>query len=147
MGVERPDSSVKRQSSFAEEMATDFDTTLLRNLVWLCIENDGQLTCICDGRAVVSEAATLRKHNQGEDVAYLAQLEEIEATLDWLARQRALELVAQACADCLTDGEAWASNADPDEERVDEAQTEARQWLQHHTNEAVRVGALGALDQ
>ena len=44
MGGERPASSIERQSSFAERMASDFDTTLLRNLVWLRIENDGQLT-------------------------------------------------------------------------------------------------------
>ncbi|WP_262174667.1 hypothetical protein [Haloarcula laminariae] len=128
MDSDRSDSSVDRQSSFAERMASDFDTTLLRNLAWLCIENDGQLSRICDGRAVISEAANLRQHNQGEDIEYLAQLEEIEATLDWLARQRALELVAQACADCLTDGEAWESNTDPDEERIDAAQAEARRW-------------------
>jgi len=147
MDSDRSDSSVDRQSSFAERMASDFDTTLLRNLAWLCIENDGQLSRICDGRAVVSEAANLRQHNQGEDVEHLGRLEAIEATLDWLARQRALELVAQACADCLTDGEAWASNTDPDDGRVGAAQAEARRWLKHHTNEAVRVGALEALDQ
>lgn len=144
---DRPEASIVRQSSFVKQMAMDFDTELLYDLVWLLIEDDGQLALLCDGRSVANDAATLRKRQQGEDAEYLGKVEAIEATLDWLARQRALELVAQACAECLTDGEAWASNTASDTVDVDAAQAEARRWLQYHPNEAVRVDALGALNQ
>ena len=146
MERDRPAASIDRQSSFAERLSTDFDAWLLRNTVWSFIEADDQLRRLCDGRSIVGEAAALRKRQQGDDVAYLGKIEAIEATLDWLARQRALELVAQACAACLEDSEQWAANTKFDDKYVEEAQVEARQWLQEHTNEAARVGALGALE-
>jgi len=146
MGIDRPAASIDRQSSFGERLSTDFDAWLLRNMVWSFIEADDQLAYLCDGRSIVSSAAGLRKRQQGDDVAYLGKIEAIEATLDWLARQRALELVAQACAACLEDSEQWASNTKFDDKYVEEAQVEARQWLREHTNEAARVGALGALE-
>ena len=146
MGFERPAASIDRQSSFGERLSTDFDAWLLRNMVWSFIEADDQLAYLCDGRSIVSNAAGLRKRQQGDEVVYLGKIEAIEATLDWLARQRALELVAQACAACLEDSEQWDSNTKFDDKYVEEAQVEARQWLREHTNEAARVGALGALE-
>ena len=146
MGLDRPAASIDRQSSFGERLSTDFDAWLLRNMVWSFIEADDQLAYLCDGRSIVSNAAGLRKRQQGDEVVYLGKIEAIEATLDWLARQRALELVAQACAACLEDSEQWASNTKFDDKYVEEAQVEARQWLREHTNEAARVGALGALE-
>jgi len=146
MGIDRPAASIDRQSSFGERLSTDFDAWLLRNMVWSFIEADDQLAYLCDGRSIVNNAAGLRKRQQGDEVVYLGKIEAIEATLDWLARQRALELVAQACAACLEDSEQWDSNTKFDDKYVEEAQVEARQWLQEHTNEAARVGALGALE-
>ena len=118
MGVERPAASIDRQSSFAERLSTDFDAWLLRNMVWSFIEADDQLRYLCDGRSIVSEAAALRERQQGDDVAYLGKIEAIEATLDWLARERALERVAQACAACLGDSEQWASNTNFDDKHI-----------------------------
>lgn len=146
MGFERPAASIDRQSSFGERLSTDFDAWLLRNMVWSFIEADDQLEYLCDGRSIVSNAAGLRKRQQGDGAAYLGKIEAIEATLDWLARQRALELVVQACKACLEDSEQWASNTKFDDKHVEEAQVEAHQWLREHTNEAARVGALGALE-
>jgi len=146
MGRDRPAASIDRQSSFAERLSTDFDAWLLRNTVWSFIEADDQLRYLCDGRTIARDAAVLRERQQGDDAAYLGKIEAIEATLDWLARQRALELVAQACEACLEDSEQWASNTKFDDKHIEEAQVEARQWLREHTNEAVRVGALGVLD-
>lgn len=146
MGLDRPEASIDRQSSFAERLSTDFEAWLLRNMVWSFIEADDQLRWLCDGRSIVSEAAALRERQQGDDVAYLGKIDAIEATLDWLARERALERVAQACAACLEDSEQWVSNTDIDDTHVDEAQAEAGQWLRTHTNEAARVDALGALE-
>lgn len=146
MGLDRPEASIERQSSFAERLSTDFDAWLLRNTVWSFIEADGQLRHLCDGRSIARDAAVLREQQQGDDAAYLGKIEAIEATLDWLARQRALELVAQACEACLEDSETWASNTKFDDNHVEEAQVEAHQWLREHTNEAARVGALGGLE-
>jgi len=146
MGLDRPATSIDRQSSFAKQMATDFEAWLLRNIVWSMIETDDQLRYLCDGRSIASEAAAIRERRQGENVEYLGKIEAIEATLDWLAQERALELVALACAECLADGDQWASNARFDDEHVEAAQTEARQWLHEHTEEAIRVGVAGVLD-
>ena len=146
MGFERPAASIDRQSNFGERLSTDFDAWLLRNMVWSFIEADDQLEYLCDGRSIVSNAAGLRKRQQGDDVAYLGKIETIEAMLDWLARQRAIELVAQASLACIEDSEQWASNTKFDDKHVEEAQVEAHQWLREHTNEAGRVGALGVLD-
>ena len=140
-------SPIDRQLNFAKQMATDFDAWLLRNIVWSVIETDEQLRHLCDSRRAAREAATLREQQLGEEAAYLGKVEGIEMTLDWFARQRALELVALACAECLTDGEQWASNTHFDDDHLEAAQGEARQWLREHTNEAVRVGVLGVLER
>jgi hypothetical protein len=146
MGLDRAAASSDRQQHFAKQMATDFEAWLLRNIVWSMIETDTQLECLCEGRRIASEAGALRERRQGEDVEYLGKIEGIEMALNWLAQERALELVALACAECLADGEQWASNARFNDEHVEAAQAEARQWLQEHTNEAVRVSVLGVLD-
>ena len=146
MGHDRAAASVDCQQHYAKEMATDFEAWLLRNIVWSVIETDAQLECLCEGRSIASEAAAHRERRQGEDVEYLGKIEGIEVTLDWLAQERALELVALACAECLADGKQWASNARSDDEHVEAAQAEARQWLQVHTKEAIRVGVAGVLD-
>ena len=127
-------------------MGTDFEAWLLRNIVWSDIETDAQPECLCEGRSITSEAAALRERRQGEDVEYLGKIEGIEMALDWLAQERALELVALAYAECLADSEQWASNARFDDEHVEAAQAEARQWLLEHTKEAMRVGVAGVLD-
>jgi len=121
MGPDRAAASSDRQQQFAKQMATDFKAWLLRNIVWSVIETDAQLECLCDGRAIAGEAAAIRERRQGEDVEYLGKIEGIEMALDWLAQERAMELVALACAECLADGEQWASNARFDDEHVEAA--------------------------
>lgn len=126
MGLERPAASIDRQSGFAKELSTDFDSWLLRNIVWSVVEADAQLRKLCDCRSVASDAAGIREFQHGEDAAYLGKIEAIEMTLDRLARERAAELVALACAECLADGDQWASNTTFDDARVEEAQAEAK---------------------
>ena len=67
MGHDRAAASVDCQQLYAKEMATDFEAWLLRNIVWSVIETDAQLECLCEGRRIASEAATLRERRQGED--------------------------------------------------------------------------------
>jgi hypothetical protein len=139
-------SPIDRQLNFAKQMATDFDAWLLRNIVWSVIETDEQLRHLCDSRRAAREAATLREQQQGEDVEYIGKVEAIEMTLDQVTQKRALELVAVACAECLANAEEWASNRAFDDEHVEEAQAEARQWLREHPKDAARVGVLGILE-
>ena len=146
MGVDRRESSGERQLRFAKQMATDFEAWLLRNIVSSVVETDDQLRYICYGQRIASEVAALRERQLGDEAAYLGKVEGIEMTLDWLARQRAQELVAIACAECLVDGEQWASNTHFNDDHLEAAQSEARQWLQEHTKEAIRVGVAGVLD-
>ena len=146
MRADRPEESIDRQLDFETQMSGNFEAWLLRNIVCSVVETDDQLSHLCDSWRAAGEAATVRGQQQGEDVEYIGKVEAIEMTLDQVTQKRALELVAVACARCLANPEQWASNRTFDDDHVEAAQAEARQWLRDHPKDAARVGVLGVLE-
>jgi hypothetical protein len=137
--TDRPVASTRRQREFADGMASDFEYVPVHNTVHDEILDDDQLAWLCDAAATVSIASDLRERSYGEDGKYVENLEEIWGRLDYIARQRALEVVAEACATVIQDGEQWAEDGHWDAETIHKAQDEARQWMRWHTNETNRA--------
>lgn len=142
----RPPASTRRQNEFAQQMASDFDSPPLHNKVHDRLGDDEQLATLCDAAALADQAQNTRRDDLDEDAAFLDDIEEAWETLDYTARQCALEVVAECCQTVLADADAWVSSGYWSSEEIDEACSEARDWLQTHTNEAKRVGALDVLE-
>ncbi|MBX0325780.1 hypothetical protein EGH21_22440 [Halomicroarcula sp. F13] len=141
----RSPASKQMQSDFAERFADEFDEAPLHNKVWDDLGEDDQLARLCDAAAMADAAADLRVSYLGEDVDHLEPIEEAEGTLGWVARQRAVEAVAEVCATLIQDGDQWVEEGHWEQTTIDGAKQEAREWLQTHTTEAERVGALEVL--
>ena len=130
--------STRMQSSFERRFAEDFDEAPLHNKVWDDIGEDEALARFCDAAAAAEAAADHRDHD--DELGEAA--DNCEGTFRWAARQRALEVVAEACATVITDGDQWADEGHWEQQTVNAAKREAREWLQAHTNEADRAGVL-----
>lgn len=136
----RPTASKRKQRHYAEQFGRDFDATLLHNKVWDDVDEDDQLARLCDAAASADAAGDLRESYQGDGAELVEKVDEAQGLLGWVARQRALEAVAEICAEVIDEGDGWTdvwSQSD-----VDDAKDEARDWLQAHTAEAERVGVL-----
>ncbi|GAA3882771.1 hypothetical protein [Haloarcula argentinensis] len=144
MSSYRPVASKRQQSDFSERFAEDFDTAPLHNTVWTEIDEDAQLARFCDGAAAAEAAAEHREDRQGYD-ALAEKADKGWGRLRKAARERALEVVAEACATVIQDGDQWVNEGHWEQEVIDAAKREARDWLQCHTNEADRVGVLEVL--
>lgn len=141
-----PDSK-RCQREFAESFATDFDAAPVHNHVWETVDADDQLAALCDAAAAADAAGDLREDCLGEDVEHAEKVEEAADRLHWVARQRALEVVAEACATVINDAGQWVADGIRTAEEMEDATFEAREWLQLHTNEAARVGVLEGLGE
>jgi len=128
------------QSEFTS-MASDFDETPLHNKVYDDINEDEELARFCDAAAAADEAGEYRSRD--DELTEAAN--ECWGRLHWAARQRALGVVAEACEAVITDGDQWADEGHWDQETMDDAKHEAREWLRMHSNEAERTGVLGVL--
>jgi hypothetical protein len=137
--------SSKRMQSDFDRFANDFEAVPLHNKVFEDIGEDDQLARLCDAAAAADAARDLRISYHGEDVDFAEKIKDAEGQLRWVARQRALEVVAEACATVITDGDQWVDEGHWEQTTIDGAKHEAREWLQTHTNEADRVGVLGAV--
>lgn len=135
--------STRRQGGYAEQFADDFDAPLLHNKVWDDVDEDDQLARLCDAAEAADAAGDLRESYQGEDAELVEKIDEANGLLGWVARQRALEKVAEICAEVIEDGDEWTDAWSQSD--VDDAKHEAREWLQTHTAEADRVGVLEVL--
>ncbi|QIO25305.1 hypothetical protein [Haloarcula sp. JP-L23] len=137
MSRHRSRTSQQRQSEFAESFACEFDAAAIHNTVWETVDEDADLARLCDAVAAADEALAVRV-----DDAFAAKLDEAWGRLDWVARQRALEVVVEACAVVITDGEQWVTDGHWDAEEITDAQTEAQDWMATHTEIAERAGVL-----
>ena len=140
----RPRASEIRQQEFAE-MSQEFEAVPLSNTVYDDILDDDQLTQLCDAAAEASLASDLRERSHGEDSESVEKVNEAWGYLDYVARQRALELVAEACARVIRDGEQWSTSDHWDNDAIDNAQQEAREWLEYHMNETERANVAEVL--
>ena len=140
--MRRPPASRKRQNTFSREMASDFDEAPLHNKVADAIDQDGQLARVLDAAARADEAADVRAAENGSGAEFVDNVEEAWGLLSNVARERALEVVAEACRTVIEDGDQWAAEGHWTESEIADAQHEAREWLQLHTNIAIRLGLL-----
>ena len=135
-------SSTRKQKSFASGFAEDFEAAAIQNAVHDDLGEDDQLARLCDAAAAADAAGELRESYHGEGADGVEEIEEAWGKLSHVARQRALEVVAEACARIIDEGDEWAADGHWEADAIAEAKYEARTWLQHHTNEAARVGVL-----
>lgn len=124
-------------------MAEDFDATILHNTVYEDLGEDDHLAQLLDATAHAELAQEIREDALGSDGARVDDLGEAAGTLSHVAQTRAREVVAEACATVIQKGDQWVATGHYDQEVVDEAQHEAREWLQTNTNVADRLGLLG----
>ncbi|PHQ45146.1 hypothetical protein DJ68_14715 [Halorubrum sp. C3] len=135
-------SSTRKQKNFASRLAEDFEAAAIQNAVHDDLGVDDQLARLCDAAAAAAAAGDLRESYHGEGADGVDAIEEAWGKLSHVARQRALEVVAEACAHIIDEGDEWVEEGHWEADAIAEAKYEARTWLQQHTNEAARVGAL-----
>lgn len=135
--------AASRQRELADTAATDFDASPIHNRVHDDIVEDQQLAVLLDAAARTREASEYR-----DNLASPTRTDDLDQAADRIshvARDRRHEIVAQACASIITEGDTWAAEGHWDRETVAAAQREARDWLQVNTNAAERVGVLDVL--
>ena len=135
-------SSTRKQKGFASRFAEDFEAAAIQNAVHDDLGEDDQVARLCDAAAAADAAGDLRESYHGEDAVGVEKVREAWGALSAVALQRALEVVAEACARLLDEGDEWVADGHWEADAIAEAKYEARTWLQHHTNEAARVGVL-----
>jgi len=131
-----------RQSELAAHFASDFDATLLHNRVHERVGEDNETEHIFDAAVDVARVRDVRRDRLG-DGSEFGDSSPAVARLSYVGRQRALEVVAETCAEVLTEATEWTDAWDP--EAIEAARIEAARWLQHQTNAASRAGVLDVL--
>lgn len=122
--------------SHADESADQFDTTIMHNLVHETVDGqhdrDNMLIRTLDlayrAYDISDEAETGHL-----DSAAFAAAEELNDVVEDLVDEQ----IAKACADVILDGDAWTDAWD--EEEIDAAKHEAREWIQQHEDAAARA--------
>lgn len=147
MNSDRPGRSIRRQSEMASNMASDFDAEVVSDLVLEEIGDDRQLALILDTCVSSKQAHARRGAEMGDDAEFVDDVKDMHGRLSYIARQRALEVVAEACATVIHEADEWVDKERVSDTAAREARDEAREWLRHHTNEAVRVDVLEAISQ
>lgn len=142
MSRHRTRKSKSKQSEFVSSMADDFEATALHNNVYDSLNGDDELAQLCDAAAAADTASNCRDETVGGAHDHTQACEEAWGHLSHVARERALEVVAECCATVINDGDEWVGEGHWDAEEIADAKHEAREWLQTHTNVAERVGAL-----
>lgn len=134
------------QSDFARRFASDFDVNPLHNFMWDYIGGDDQLAWLCDAADAADTAGDVRENHHGEDAELVEDVEKAWGKLHHVARERALEAVAESCATVIEDGDQWVEEGHWEQATIDAAKAEARDWLRHHSNEAERADVMGVLE-
>jgi len=142
----RPPQSEQAQSDLAERMASDFEAVPLHNKVYDDLQEDDQLARLLDAEATANAAGDLRVSYHGNGTEFVDDIDDAVGTLGHIARQRALEAVAESCATVITDSDQWVDEGHWEQTAIDGAKHEAREWLQLHTDDASRAGVLEVLD-
>lgn len=124
------------------KMASDFDAAPLHNKVAEDVGEDVQLSTILDAWSRAEEAADVRIDDIGEEADRREDIEMSAGVLSHVARDRALEVVAESCVVVIQDAAKWVEQGHVDNEKAESAVEEARRWLQFNTNAAARVDAL-----
>lgn len=128
-------------------MASDFEQEPLHNKVHDNIGEDEQLAQFCDAAMNADTASDLRERYHGENAEFIEDTREAWGKLSYVARQRAMEVVAETCATLIREGDQWVEDGHWTAQEIEDAQDEAYIWLQSHTNQASRAGVLEAVTQ
>jgi len=142
MHPSRPPQSKKRQCELASKMASDFEAVPLHNKVHEEIDEDEQLALLLDAADWTRYAQERREDEFGSDAERVDDLSEAAGTVTHIARTRAREIVAEACATVISEADQWVEEGHVGEQAAEDAVEEARQWLRHNTNVSDRLGLL-----
>jgi predicted Zn-dependent peptidase len=123
-------------------MAKDFDAAILHNTVSEDLGADDHLAQLLDATAHTRLAQEVREDDLGSDGDRVNDVGEAAGTLSHVARTRAREVVAEACATIIDEADEWAADGHIGEQSARDAQHEAREWLQLNTNVSGRLGLL-----
>lgn len=123
-------------------MASDFDATPLHNVVHENIGEDDQLAELLDATVRAEYAQEQRKDELGDDAEYLDDIDRVAGRLSYVAQTRAREVVAEACGTVIDEADDWVSEGNISKQSAEDAQQEAREWLQSNTDVSGRLGLL-----
>ncbi|SEO18171.1 hypothetical protein SAMN05216388_100941 [Halorientalis persicus] len=133
----------EKQADLARRAAREFDSIPLRKQVRDDIQDDPQLGHLLDAVAHLRCAVHEREQETGTESMLYRELETAQNGVTGYAEDsRISEIIAQACATVIEDGAEWGRSDSLDQEHIDEAVTEARQWLSQHTDIAGRLDLL-----
>ena len=138
----RPPQSKKRQRELASKMASDFEAAPLHNKVHEEIGEDEQLALLLNAADWTRHAQERREDELGSDAERVDGLGEAAETISHIARTRAREVVAEACATVISDADQWVEKDHIEARAAESAVDEAREWLRHNTNVSDRLGLL-----
>jgi len=124
------------------ENEQEFDATALHNKVYEAIGEDDELAQYCDALAAAENARDL---HEGTDACSerWGEMDDACQQFETVSRERAREVAAEACHEIIKDGDEWTDVWDAG--KIEDAQQEAREWLQMNTSVAERVGVMEAL--
>jgi hypothetical protein len=123
-------------------MAENFDAAILQNTVSEDVGADDHLAQLLDATAHSRLAQEVREDNLGSDGEHVTDVKKATGILSHVAQTRGREVVAEACATVIKDGDQWVAEGHYAQEAVADAQHEAREWLQMFTNVSGRLGLL-----
>jgi len=134
----------KRQEELVRELAYPFDAAALHNRAGDALGQDDQLWQLLEAWAETEQALAAREDAMGwtADGSRCGDLDDAVGTIDEVVRDRAREVVADACVEVIEHGDEWAADGHLDEAAIADAVHEAREWLQTNHEVAERVGSL-----
>jgi len=138
----RPKQAIRRQDNIASRKAEVFEADALSNAVHEDLYQDEQLAQLLDATAEADRAEDMRANDLGDDADRLEDVRHAWGFLSDVASGRAAEVIAEACVTVIQDGDEWAESDSWTQSQVDAAKHEAREWLQIHSNAAVRAGVF-----
>ena len=142
--VRRSYRAKNRQKKLVRELAYPFDAAPLHNRAAEALGQDDQLWQLLEAWAEAEQALEVRDNAMGytTDGSRCGDLDDAASTINEVVRDRALEVVADACVEVIEHGDEWAADGHWDEATIADAVHEAREWLQTNHEVAERVGSL-----
>jgi hypothetical protein len=133
----------EKQADLARRAARAFDSIPLRKQIRSDVRDDPQLGHLLDAVAHLQCAVHEREQETGTESMLYRELETAQQGVTGYAEDsRVGEVIAQSCATVIGDGDKWRRSDSLDQEHIDEAVAEARQWLGQHTDIAGRLDLL-----
>ena len=123
----------EKQADLARRAAREFDSTPLCKQIRSDVRDDPQLGHLLDAVAHLRSVVHEREQETGTESMLYRELETAEQGVAAYAEDsRVGEVIARSCATVIEEGDQWSRSASLDQEHIDKAVAEARQWLRQH---------------